>query len=128
MCLSIFFAQVIGLYLLVISLASLIHQNRLKKIVQEIIASPALLAIIGCKSLIIGLIILIPHDLWVCKWPVLITLIGWIMALRGLMLLFFPKAMVKFFQGLMEKKGFLFCSWIWFVIAIYLVWLGFTQI
>lgn len=128
MCLSIFFAQVIGLYLLAISLASLIHQNRLKKIVQEIMASPALLTIIGCKSLLIGLIILIPHDLWVCKWPVLITLIGWIMTLRGLMLLFFPKAMVKFFKNLMDKNGSLFCAWVWFVIAIYLVWIGFTQI
>jgi len=127
MCLSVFFAQIIGLYLLSVSLASLIHQNRFKKVAQEVMASPVLLATIGRKSLLIGLIILIPHDLWVCKWPVLITLIGWIMVLRGLMLLFFPKAVVRFFKSLMEKNGFLFCSWIWFLIAIYLIWVGFTQ-
>ena len=128
MCLSLFFAQIIGLYLLAISLASLIHQNRVRQIIKEILANPAFLATIGCKSLLIGLVILIPHDLWVCQWPILITLIGWIMTFRGLMILFFPKIMIKFFRGFMENSGFMFFSWVWFLIALYLTWIGFTAI
>lgn len=126
MCLSVFFAEIIGLYLLAISLSSLIYQSRFKKIIAEIMVSPAIFAAIGSKSLLVGLIILIPHDLWVCKWPVLITLIGWILTLRGFMILLFPKVMIKFFKKLMEKNGFLFCSWIWFLISVYLVWVGFS--
>lgn len=127
MCLSIFFAQLIGLYLVIVNLASLIHQERFKKIVYDFLATPALVAISGCFSLILGLVILVPHNLWVAKWPVIITIVGWIVLLQGIMRLFFPEIFIRFSKDLMEKKGFLLLSWVWFLVGIYLIWAGFTH-
>lgn len=127
MCLSIYFAQVIGLYLVIISLATLIRHERFKKIVHEFLASAPLIAISGGLGVMIGLIILVPHHLWVAKWPVIITIIGWIALLQGIQRLFFPESFVKWMKNLMDKKGPLLWSWVWFLVGCYLVWAGFTQ-
>ena len=113
--------------MVITSLATLIHQHRFKKIMYDFLANPVLVSASGCFNLIVGLIILVPHHLWVAQWPVIVTLIGWIAVLMGLMRLFFPETFIKYSKDLLEKTGFLLLAWIWFLIGLYLVWAGFTQ-
>ncbi len=127
MCLSVFLAQVIGFYLVITSLATLIRQSYFKKIVHDLLMIPPLIALSGTFCLIFGILIIVPHNLWVAKWPVIITLIGWIALLRGVFRLFFPEKFVKLSKKLMETKGFILISWVIFLIGIYLIWAGFTQ-
>ena len=127
MCLSIYFAQLIGLYLVIVNLVMLVHHQRFKKISHDFLMNPVFIAISGYFSILLGLLILIPHHLWVAKWPVIITIIGWIVLLQGLMRLFCPDVFVKYSKELLEKKGFLLLSWVWFLVGLYLVWAGFTQ-
>lgn len=127
MHLSIFLSQVIGCYLVIMSLAVLIHQVRFKKIVQEFIANAPLVAFTGALNLIFGLLILVPHNLWIARWPVVVTLIGWIFIIRAILQLFFPDAFSRLTKTLMEKKGLLFVYWIVLLVGIYLLWAGFTH-
>lgn len=127
MSLSLFFAQLIGCYLVLLSLAMLIHHVMFKKIIQDFLMSPTLIVLTGSLTLISGLVILIPHNLWIAEWPVVVTIIGWIFLVKGAMRLFFPYSYVKFAKYLLDKKGFLLVSWIWFLIGIYLIWAGFTH-
>lgn len=127
MCLSIFLAQVIGCYLFLVSLAMLIQQHRFKKTMTEFLGSAPLLTFSGFISLVIGLLIVIRHNIWVSEWPVLITLVGWITLLQGLMRIFFPDAFVKMMKDLMAKTGYTLMCWIWLLVGVYLIWAGFTQ-
>ena len=46
----------------------------------------------GCLLLVAGLIIVRAHNVWSLRWPVLITLVGWLAMAGGLYRMFFPAA------------------------------------
>ncbi len=126
MCRSVFFAQIIGCYLVILSLAMLIHYDRFKKIVTECLESPSMIFSAGSLSLIFGLFILVPHNVWVLQWPLIITLIGWFCIIQAILRLFFPQHIIKLAKKLLAKKGFIFLSWIWLLIGLYLTAMGFS--
>jgi hypothetical protein len=127
MCLSIFLAQVIGVYLFLTALAMLVHQQRFKKTKMDFLGNPTLITLSGGVCLAVGLLIVVDHNVWVPEWPVLITLIGWILVLQGLMRLFFPDAFVKMTKDLMGKVVYTLMCWIWLFVGVYLIWAGFSQ-
>ncbi|HSX14050.1 MAG TPA: hypothetical protein VLE96_06510 [Chlamydiales bacterium] len=127
MFLSIIFAQIIGFYFVLVSIGTLIHQQRYRKVTQEFYGTHSLVAISENLSLLFGIIILVTHHVWVLNWPIFITIIGWILVIRGLMAVFFPVLFMKYSKFLMDKKGFIFMAWLSLVVGIILLWIGFTQ-
>ena len=125
--LSIFFAQVIGFYILFMSLSMLLQQQRFKKIMTDILGHQASLFICGTLNILFGLVILVPHNMWVAGWPVLITMIGWLTLLKGAATLFFPERYIKLAKNLMDKTGYQIWCWVWLLIGIYLIWMGYAQ-
>ena len=127
MCFSVFLAQVIGIYLFLVSLAMLMHQQHSKKVIHEFLASSPLIALSGGLSLMIGLLLVVSHNVWVAKWPVVITIVGWLTLLQGCARIFTPHAFTKFMKHLTHKKGYLLMSWIWLLVGLYLIWMGFSS-
>lgn len=126
MCLSLFFAQVIGCYLFLVALAMLVHQHRGRKTMHEMAGHPGAVFCSGAFSLIAGLIIVISHNIWVAMWPVLITLVGWFLVAQGLWRLFWPEHCAKCVRDMSSKQGYMIMFWIWLIIGIYLIWMGFS--
>lgn len=127
MCLSIFLAQVIGVFLFLTSLAMLVHQPRFKKTISDFLSNNSLISFSGNLSLLIGLLIVVSHNIWISQWPVLITLFGWVVLLQGLMRIYFPEAFTKMMKDLLAKNGYTVWCWIWLLIGAYLIWMGFSQ-
>jgi len=128
MCLSIFLAQVIGLYLFLMSLAMLVHHQRFKKTVSDLLGNMTLITLTGGLMLIFGLLIVVDHNIWIPDWPVLITIIGWILLLQGLMRLFVPDAFIKMSKDMQGKVVYTLACWIRLFVGIYLIWAGFSQV
>ena len=127
MCLSIFLAQVIGCYLFLMSIAMLVHQQRFKKTMSDLLGDATLITLSGGICLAVGLLIVVDHNIWVPDWPVLITLIGWILLLQGLMRLFVPDAFVRMSKDMMGHVVYTLLCWIRLVVGVYLIWAGFSQ-
>jgi uncharacterized protein YjeT (DUF2065 family) len=127
MCLSIFLAQVIGCYLVLVGLAMLIHQNRFKKLINDFLSHSTLISLSSSICLIFGLLIIADHNVWVGEWPMVITIIGWILILKGILRLFFPDAFVKLMKDLTEKSPYMVMCWVRILVGLYLVWAGFSQ-
>lgn len=127
MCISMFFAQVIGVYLFLWSLAMLIHATRYKKTMHEFLGNSALMAFAGGISLILGLIIVTTHNIWVTEWPILITVIGWLLILQGVMRIMFPDSTAKIWKDMMASTAYTLISWIALLVSIYLLWAGFAS-
>ena len=128
MCLSIFLAQVIGLYLFLVSLAMLVHQQRFKKTMSDLLGNMMMITLSGALMLVLGLLIVVDHNIWMSDWPVLITIIGWILLLQGLMRLFVPDAFIKMAKDMQGKVVYTLLCWIRLFIGIYLIWAGFSQV
>lgn len=81
---SIYLAKLMGPIFLVLGLGVVMNQSYFRGVAREISGSPALFFVTGMISLVIGGIIAILHPVWT-GWPIVITLIAWLMILRGVM-------------------------------------------
>lgn len=102
--LSIFIAQVFALVYLAIGLGMLIDTKYYRKAFDSMIANSGVMYIGGVMALVIGFLIISSHNIWVKDWTVIITVLGWLAVVKGVMLLVFPKAMLNFSKGLMKKN------------------------
>ena len=101
---SIFLAKLIGPILVVAALGLLANRKAVHALAQEILHSHALLYLFGMLDFAVGLAIVITHNVWVGDWPVIITLLGWLMIVRGAVRVLIPDQ-VKEFGARMLKRN-----------------------
>jgi hypothetical protein len=80
---SIFLARLLGPVLLVAGIALLINRKELDAIAQELLRNPLLLFLLGIIDFIIGLEIVLYHNVWVADWRLIITVLAWLLIMRG---------------------------------------------
>ncbi len=80
---SIFLAKLMGPVMAIAGLAMLIDRKRLSALAQEFLHSPTLFFLLGLLDFTIGLAIVLTHNVWVADWRLIITLLGWLLVLRG---------------------------------------------
>jgi len=103
---SIFLAKVLGLYLTIFGLLVLLRRAQVQAIVAEFLDNPPAVFLGGIIGLILGIILVVSHNIWVADWRVLITILSWIILVKGTYYLFFPKVPTQ------VAKIFLGSSWI----------------
>jgi len=88
---TLFLGKLLGLYLVVVSLAMLVSRRRALAAIDEIVASEAWMLFSGLVATAVGLAVVIAHNVWSGgALTVAITLAGWAALLKGLSLLFVP--------------------------------------
>ena len=118
---SIFFAKLIGFYLVIALAALLINFPRFKDILTKT-ATPSATLFFGIFALLFGLVVVLLHNIWVWDWRVLITLIGWLSILRGVIRLFFPDWVIKMTVKFAKNKTYLIViSIVFIIIGIFLL-------
>jgi hypothetical protein len=86
----ILIARLIGPLFAVLGLGLLLNATFYAAAVGEGAHSPVLIAIAGMASLVAGLAILNAHRAWTYDWRVLVTVIGWVFIVAGLIRLILP--------------------------------------
>lgn len=125
---SVFLAKVIGWYCVILSLVILFRQQHLQMIFQQIAATQALLFIIGIFTLILGLIMVLNHNIWELKWPLLITLISWLTLLSGIFRLVYPETGLQAGLWIFENTSWLTVSAvIYLLIGVYLLYKAYSS-
>ena len=87
---AILIARLIGPLFAALGLGLLLNSTFYAAAVGEGAHSPVLIAIAGMATLVAGLAILNAHRAWTADWRVLVTLIGWIFIIAGLIRLILP--------------------------------------
>jgi len=94
MATSRYIARLMGPVLLVIGIGMvmgmLTEGDGYSSLLKEFIGSRALIFITGILALLAGVAIVNAHNLWVPDWRLVITVLGWLFILRGIMNLVFP--------------------------------------
>ena len=106
------------------SILGYVRWNELKVTAKEFAKSNGLLTLSGEISLILGLVIVIDHPFWEWNWVGLITLIGFLFILRGIVRIGFPLETKKWMSKVSKSKV-LVCLAILFIIGVYLTYMGF---
>ena len=86
--LTVFLGKLIGLYCIIVALTLMAHKQRTVDTVKALIGNPPLLLIVEVIALIAGLAMVLGHNVWSGgALPVVVTLVGWLMTIRGAALL-----------------------------------------
>lgn len=92
--LSMLLAQVMGLYIMLEGLLVLTRQKFIVNLVDDLDRNKALMFVMGAMVTILGLLVVLTHNVWEPSWKVLPTIIGWAMVIKGILVLFVPKIML----------------------------------
>ena len=100
--LTVYLGKLIGIFLIVVSVAMALDKASLVEIITALIDDRALILIVGMAALVAGLAIVLAHNVWSGGvLPVLVTLFGWLLVIRGLVLLLVPtETFIAYFQML----------------------------
>ena len=92
---TVFLAKLIGLSLIGFSLAMLTHKTAGVATMTALIHQSTFVFIFGSVALVAGLAVVLSHNRWSGGvLPVVITLLGWVILIRGLLLLFLPESLI----------------------------------
>src|SRR5258708_20369207 len=86
--LTIFLARLIGLFAILVSLSMVVHKRLMVETTTALLRNAPLLLITGMVGLVAGLAMVLSHNVWSGgALPVVVTLSGWIILVRSLILL-----------------------------------------
>ncbi|HTY23079.1 MAG TPA: hypothetical protein VMC85_08105 [Desulfomonilaceae bacterium] len=83
-------ARVIGPSLIITGVGILLNLGTYQHMIEEYSKSASLCYLGGFVALLLGLIVLQFHNVWEARWPVVITILGWIAFIKGAVLIVFP--------------------------------------
>lgn len=125
---SKFLGKVIGIYLIIIAVALFVNMHQFVIYVQALINNAALMFVSGFFTLILGILVVVSHNIWKWHWRVIVTIIGWITLVKGASLIFYPhfidKVTVLFIQN---PQVAYFSAGLDFVIGLILVYFSFKR-
>jgi len=126
--LTVFLGRLLGLYVLITGLWLLADKQEAVSTIPDILGNRPLMIILAIIALIVGLAIVLGHNIWSGgALTILVTLIGWISFLRGLLFLFLPPAATRQILEVMQfERLFYIYVAIPLILGVYLTYLGFT--
>ena len=96
--LSILIAKIVSLIYLSAALGCFFNRDYYLRIAQDMCKNAALTYLMGFMTVIFGFLIVNYHNRWESDWTVLITMIGWLSLVKGILIIVAP----EFFQRLYE--------------------------
>jgi hypothetical protein len=126
--LTIFLAKLLGLYCVIAALAMMTRKQSTVATFKALIANPPLLLLVEVLGLAGGLAMIIGHNIWSGgALPIVVTLVGWLMAIRGAGLLALsPNAAMKVFEAFRYEQLFYFYMGATLLLGLYLTYAGFS--
>ena len=91
---TILLSRLIGLYCIVIALSMMTRRQATVETVTALLQNPSMMLIVGIITLAAGLAMVLAHNVWSGgALAVVVTLVGWITLIKGLLFLFLPPEM-----------------------------------
>lgn len=119
-------AQFIGPIMGVIGLGFLLNPKFYMKIEEGFEKRNEIVILAGIINLIVGLLIVLNHNIWEITAAGLVTLVGWVALAKGVSIMLAPKLLLKTVRPMIRNKAlFPIASVATLTIGGYLAWFGF---
>ena len=104
MTLTAYIAQLLGLYLVLSGVLMIVREQAMMVLVPKFVDSPPFLYFLGSLRVLIGLAIVLAHNLWIGTLGTVMIAFGWVTLLRGIAMLLLPaeterKILIIFSRG-----------------------------
>jgi len=122
---SIFLARVIGLVGAVSVTAIMLRYKESLAFEGEAAKSSSTVYLSGFAFLILGALLVVGHSVWVFDWRLVITIMGWLVFLKGVGRILFPNAVRRMIEKKKNNRGFLLGEVVVLIVSLYLLYHGF---
>ncbi len=114
---SALIARIMGPALVIIAAGMLVNFKNCRKLLDEFTSNTALTLAFGLMSIVLGLLVIQFHNVWKLHWSLIITISGWSMLIKGIILNIAPSSLGRWTQ-IYKKNSALLVVWLILAIAI----------
>jgi hypothetical protein len=108
---TVFLARLFGLGVTIIAVWMLVDEPDLGAFVPQLVHDRPATFLLALMCLVSGLAVVLGHQVWSGGIaPVLVTLVGWLLLLRGLVLLFLPPNLLESVADALVGAGWLYLA------------------
>ena len=124
--LAIWLASILGPVFAILGLWMVTKTHDVEKMWASIKATPAILYVGGAMNLFLGFTILSLYRTWAMNLAVLVTIVGYLQLLRGLLIFFAHDWTMKMNAKIMKKENIRIAACVPLVFGILLSWFAFA--
>ncbi|OBI07802.1 hypothetical protein [Mycobacterium scrofulaceum] len=120
-----FFCRVLGPFLVVIDVTAVARSSDMRSLLSQFEANSMWTFVTGAFILLLGLTIVAAHQSWRGAAAVIVSLLGWLIVLRGLLLVAFPKFFASLANDMVGAQGWWIAACVVFaLVGLYLTYVG----
>ena len=125
---TVFLSRLIGLVALIVAVPLVIDKPSMLATFGLFVEDRGLMLVLGIASVVAGAAIVLLHNIWnKGLWPLVVTLCGWALLLRGVLVLFLPADILRSWLAALRVSDFFYVyAAIPLLIGAYLCFRGFT--
>jgi hypothetical protein len=125
--LSILIAKIVSVIYLSASLGCFFSKDYYLKISEDMCKNAALTYMMGFVTVIFGFLIVNYHNLWGSDWTVLITIIGWLSLIKGLLLIVSPKLFQRLYEPFLTARALRIIPYVTLSLGLLFGYFGFVR-
>ena len=122
------FARVLGPYLVIITLTAVTRASQMRTLVSEFGTNSVWAFVTGAFILLSGLIVVALHQCWRGAAAIIVSVLGWMTAVKGLALLAFPQTYISTVNSAVDavwwRVGFVVIA----LVGVYLTYVGWVPV
>ncbi|MDX1379634.1 MAG: hypothetical protein R3233_00870 [Xanthomonadales bacterium] len=100
-----FIALLLGSVYVAVGLGMLVDSERYRGMAEEFFSSPALTYLGGIMAFAAGVTMVYLHHAWTADWRVIVTVIGWLALVKGVLLLVLPSPATRLWTPLLHANA-----------------------
>jgi hypothetical protein len=120
---AIWLAMIFGPFLAIVGLWMLLYSDNLLKTYASIKGTPAVMYMRSVVNMLLGLTIITQYNMWQWDGSLLVTLLGWVLFIRGVITLYVPQFVMKL--GMSDQKALKYRGVIPLIWGLALCWFAF---
>lgn len=102
--LTLDFAVAFGVYMIAGGLSGVLTPDRWTKVLEGFMENDALVYISGVFVFVLGAAMIMVHNIWSDTLSGFISLVGWVAAIEGLIIIIYPKPLMDFSASLVSRS------------------------
>jgi hypothetical protein len=124
--LSILIARITSVIYLSAAAGAIIDRDQYRRVAEDVFKNAALTYWMGFTAAIVGSLIVNYHNIWVGNWTVLITILGWLALIKGVLIIAVPKRVERFSKMVFSGKMLQCFPYLAGLLGVLFGYLGFT--
>jgi vacuolar-type H+-ATPase subunit I/STV1 len=119
------FARVMGPFLIIIPGTAVLQASEMRTLLSDFAENPLWCWVVGAFILLVGLVVIALHQYWHGGPGIIVSAIGWLVALKGLFLVAFPRTYMSAANAAIDAVSWWRAAFIVFaLVGVYLTYVG----